>query len=227
LPYPFQSPPVPGKRPDMGQVRVLIADDHTLFRTGLRLILEEVPDITVGAEASTSEEAVDLALGGGFNVVLLDISMPESGGLTALTEIKHAMPSLPVLMLTMYGEAHYAVRCLRAGASGYLTKDEAPEEIERAIRKAISGGKYVSERVAEELAVNIGQNLDAAHARLSNREFEVLRLLTEGMRITEISDILSLSPNTVSTYRSRILAKMGLNTTAELVQYALKNKLVT
>lgn len=209
------------------KIRVLLADDHMLFRKGLRMILEETQDITVAGEAGTGKEALDKALSSYFDVVLLDLSMPERDGLDVLKELKKSKPELPVLVLTMHPEDQYAVRVLRAGASGYLTKKNAPEEVVTAIRKVFSGRKYISPSLGEKLAFEIEAGTEQPlHKTLSDREFEVLRMIAGGKSLTDISKELALSINTVSTYRARILEKMNLKTNADIIHYAIRNKLV-
>lgn len=209
------------------KIRVLLADDHMLFRKGLRMILEETEDIVVAGEAGTGNEVLDKALSSYFDVVLLDISMPEKDGLDVLKELKKSRPELPVLVLTMHPEDQYAVRVIRAGASGYLTKKNAPDEVVTAIRKVFSGRKYISPYLAEKLAVEIETGTEQPlHKALSNREFEVMRMIASGKSLTDIAKGLSLSINTVSTYRGRILEKMNMKTNADIIHYAIRNRLV-
>lgn len=208
-------------------VRILIADDHPIVRRGLKQILAEEPDLTVGGEAQTSQEVLDQVRRGGWDVLILDISMPGRGGLDVLKEIKHQYPKLPVLVLSMHPEDQYAIRALRAGASGYLTKESAPDELVAAIRKIVRGGKYISPTLAERLAAEIeapGGKLP--HERLSDREYQVLLMIASGKTVSQIAQELSLSVKTISTYRARLLEKMGMKTNAELTHYAIENKLV-
>jgi DNA-binding NarL/FixJ family response regulator len=208
-------------------MRVLIADDHPVVRRGLRQILaDEYPSLSVG-EARDAGEALKLAREQDWDVVLLDISMPGRSGLEVLKELKRERPKVPVLILSSYPEEQYAVRVLKAGAAGYMTKESTAEHLIEGIRKAIRGGRYVSPHVAELLAATVGAGGEMApHESLSDREYEVLCLIASGRTVGEVAVELSLSVKTVSTYRARILEKMGMNTNAELTHYALKNGLV-
>ena len=208
-------------------IRVLIADDHPIIRKGLSEILAEAPDVVVSGEAGNGREALRQAGEGTCDLVLLDISMPDKHGLDVLAEMKDRKPALPVLILSMYPEEQYALRALKAGASGYLVKDSAPEELVAAIRKAAAGGVYVSPALAERLAVRLGGTFSGPpHEALSQREFQVLCLIAQGQTVGEIAVALFLSPKTVSTYRRRILTKMDLSNNAELMRYAMENRLV-
>jgi two-component system, NarL family, invasion response regulator UvrY len=208
-------------------IRVLIADDHAIVRQGLKQILAETQDMVVAGEAETSVEAVKLARETEWDVALLDISMPDRSGIDTLKLIKRERPKLPILILSMHPEDHYAVRCLKAGASGYLTKQSAPVQLVRAIRQVASGRKYISPTVAEELANSIGTDLDQpAHAALSDREYQTLRLIATGHSLSEIAAQLSLSAKTVSVYRARLLEKLNLKNNADVAHYAVKNRLV-
>jgi DNA-binding NarL/FixJ family response regulator len=208
-------------------IRVLVADDHALVRRGLRELLSETADIEVAAEAGSAAEALDLVRRERFDVVVLDLSLPGRGGLDLLGEIKAENDGLPVLILTMHPEDQYAVRALKAGASGYLTKESAPELMVEAVRRAAAGGRYVSPSLAEKLARHLGSaGGGEPHEALSDREFQVFRRLAGGRTVSQIADELSLSVKTVSTYRARVLEKMGLSTNAELMQYAFRQKLV-
>jgi two-component system invasion response regulator UvrY len=208
-------------------IRVLIADDHAIVRKGLREIVAETGEIEVVGEASDGHEAVSMALQGDYDVVLLDLSMPGKGGLAALKEIKTERPDLPVLVLSIHPENQYATRMLRAGASGYVTKDTAPEELIRAIRKVHKGGHYVSASLAESLAASLtGEAGRGRHENLSDREFDVMRKLASGKTVTQIAEELFLSIKTVSTYRARVMEKMGFSNNAELTRYAVENDLV-
>jgi len=207
--------------------RVLIADDHAIFRTALRAILESKAGMEVVAEAADSYEAVELARKLRPDVLLLDLSMPGRPGLEAVEEVRRLVPGVRILMLTAHPEDQYALRCLKAGADGYLVKGAAFEQIIEAIRKVHAGGKYLSAELAERIAVNLAQGGDVpTHQDLSNREFEVMRLLGSGKTVSEIAEDLNLSPKTVSTYRTRLLEKLGLKNTAEIVQYALREHIV-
>jgi two-component system invasion response regulator UvrY len=208
-------------------LKILIADDHTIVRKGLVQILADSPDPILVDEASDGEEALAKAFAGDYDLVLLDISMPGKGGLDVLKELKDRKTRLPVLILSMHPEEQYAVRALRSGASGYLTKGSAAEELLSAIRKVLSGGRYVSSSLAEKLAYSLDDNTERPlHAALSNREYQVLRLIGSGKSTTEIADEISLSVKTISTFRTRILRKMRMKNNAELTYYAIHNKLV-
>ena len=208
-------------------IKILIADDHPVVRKGLKEIIEETPGMMVGDEASNGQETIEKVRESDFDIVLLDISMPGRSGLEILKELKSEKPDLSVLILSMHPEEQYAVRVLKAGASGYLTKESAPDELIAAIRKASIGRKYVSSSLAEKLAFYL--EIDAEkplHETLSDREYEVMRMIASGKTPTEIAEKLFLSIKTISTYRSRILEKMGMKSNAELTHYALKNRLV-
>ncbi len=208
-------------------IRVLIADDHPIVRQGLRQILSEISDMAVAGEAVNGQEALDQVRAGGWDVLVLDITMPDRSGLDILRELKHQQPDLPVLVLSIHAEEQFAVRLLKAGASGYLTKENAPDELVKAIRKVVDGGKYISQSLAESLAFSLDVASDGPrHETLSDREFQVLQLVASGKTLTEIAEELSLSAKTVSTYRSRLLEKMNLKTNAEIVRYAIENRLV-
>jgi len=210
--------------------KLLIADDHAIVRKGLLKILTESDAWTSVDEAGNGQEALDRVLKGGYDLVLLDISMPGRGGLDVLKEIKGHFPHLPVLMLSMHPEKEYALRSLRAGASGYVTKDKAAEELVRAIRKVLSGGRYITDSLAEMLAMEVETEDGAGrppHETLSDREYQVLGMIASGKTVSEIARELSLSVKTISTYRSRILEKMRAKNNAELTRYAFKHRLVT
>ena len=210
-----------------GMLKILIADDHAIVREGLKQILSEVPDMVVAGEAASGTEAMDLVRREPWSLVLLDISMPGKSGLDVLKQIKDEYPRLPVLMLSMYPEDQYAVRVMKSGASGYLTKESAPELLVTAIRKVANGGKYISPSLAESLACALNSDLDKPlHQTLSNREFEILRLLASGRTVSQIGEQLALSVKTISTYRARILEKLHMESNAELTHYAVKNHLV-
>lgn len=208
-------------------LKILIADDHSIVREGLKQVLADTQDMAVTDEAGGAEEALKKAIEGDFDVVVLDISMPGRGGLDVLKQIKSQKPKLPVLVLSMYPEEQYALRVLKAGAAGYLTKESAPDELIEAIRKVSKGMKYVSSNLAEEIAFALDADADRPiQETLSDREFQVLCLIASGKTAREIAEELSLSVKTVSTYRSRILEKMRMKSNAELTHYAIKNKLV-
>jgi two-component system invasion response regulator UvrY len=208
-------------------IRVLVADDHAVVRRGLRQILAETQDILVGGEAATAPDVLRLVRDERWDVVVLDINLQGDNGLEILAEIQRDKPELPVLILTVYSEEQYAVRAVRAGAAGFLTKESAPDKLIEAVRKVAGGGRYVTAALAERLASIVAAKHDGApHERLSNREFEILKLIASGKTVSEIARALSLSVKTVSTHRTRILAKMSAKTNAELTHYAVKNKLV-
>jgi DNA-binding NarL/FixJ family response regulator len=208
-------------------IRVLIADDHAVVRQGLKQIFGDTPEIVVAGEATNGQEVLDKVRAETWDVVVLDMSMPDRSGLDILKQLRSERPKLPVLVLSMYSEDQYAMRVLKAGASGYLTKDSAPDELVKAIRKVVSGGRYVSAFLAEKLAFEIGTDSSKLpHEALSDREFQVLRLIAAGESVTEIAAELSLSVKTVSTYRTRLLQKMNLTTNAELIHYAIQNRLI-
>jgi len=208
-------------------MRILIADDHAMFRRGLRETLAEAFPRVIFGEAKTAEETVEFARRHHWDVIVLDISMPGKSGLDILDDVKRLRPRTPVLLLTMHPEQQYARRALKAGAAGYLTKDSVPDELKTAIKKIVAGGRYVSMTLAEKLAVDLRQGADLpAHELLSDREFQVLRMLASGKTVKEMAQELSLSVKTVSTYRSRILEKTGMKTNADLIRYALEAQLV-
>jgi len=208
-------------------IRALIADDHAVVRQGLRQILLETTDMVVTGEAANGPDALECARAGGFDVVVLDITMPGRSGFEVLKELRLEDPALPVLVLSMHSEEQFAVRLLKAGASGYLNKESAPEELVKAIRKVVSGGRYVSPRLAEKLAFEIDSGSDKLlHETLSDREFQVMRMMASGQTVKEIAAELALSVKTISTYRARILDKMNLHTNAELIHYAIQNQLI-
>ena len=208
-------------------ISVLIADDHTVVRQGLKQILSADKQMSVVAEATNGIEVLRALERARVDVLILDVTMPGKNGLDTLKEVKRNYPALPVLVLSMHPEDQFAIRMLRAGASGYITKESAPEELVEALRKVCSGGKYVSPQLAERLAMFIeDDNTRAPHERLSDREFEILRMLALGKTVTEVADELLLSVKTVSTYRSRVLDKMKMATNAELTRYALQSGLI-
>ena len=208
-------------------IKILIADDHAIVREGLKQILSESPDLVVVAEASSGQEVLEKISKNDLDLVVLDIAMPGRGGLDILKEIKTQKPRLPVLMLSMYPEEQYAIRVLKSGASGYLTKESAPSELVMAIRQISQGKKYISPSLAEKLAIDLELSPDKLpHEILSDREYQVMCMIASGKTLKEIADGLSLSIKTISTYRSRILEKMNMKTNAELTHYAIKNNLV-
>ena len=208
-------------------LRILIADDHPVFRKGLKQIINEANDMAVTGEVSDGLEVLSRVRAGCFDVVLLDISLPGINGIDILKQLRIETPGLPVLMLTMHPEEQYAIRALKAGASGYLTKESTPEELVTAIRKVSAGGKYVSSSLAETLANELGRKEEKPpHETLSDREYQIMPLIATGKTVTQIAKELSLSIKTISTYRSRILEKMGMKNNAELTYYAIKNRLI-
>ena len=208
-------------------IRILIADDHTIVREGLKQILAETSDMVVADEARNGQEVLAKVGNKEYDVVLLDISMPGRSGLDILKQLKGERPKLPILILSMYSEEQYAMRALRAGASGYMTKESAPDELIVAIRKVSEGRKYVTPSLAEKLAISLELGEEKApHELLSDREYQVMCMVASGKTIKEIADELSLSVKTISTYRSRILEKLSLKTNAAITHYAVQNKLV-
>lgn len=208
-------------------IKILIADDHAVVRQGLKQIVAFNNEMTIIGEARNGAELLNLLRENPVDVVILDISMPGRNGLETLKDIKRQYPTLPVIILSMYPEDQYAVRVFKSGAAGYMTKESAPEELVKAIEKAYYGGKYISPQVAELLADHVETNtLEIPHKFLSDREFEVFNLLASGKTVGQIADELNLSVKTISTYRTRILEKMGMTTNAELTRYALDFKLL-
>ncbi|MCU1266498.1 MAG: response regulator with a DNA-binding domain [Acidobacteria bacterium] len=208
--------------------KVLIADDHAVVRNGVKKIFEDQPEETSFGEASTALEVLKLVREENWDLVILDISLGGGGnGLDALKEIRQIRPRLRVLILTMHDEEQYARRAFKAGAAGYITKDSSRAELLKAINQVASGARYISKAFAEELVINLERGSDRPpHESLSDREFEVMRLIASGKAVGEIAVLLSLSANTISTYRARILEKMGIRTNAELTHYAIQNHLV-
>jgi two-component system invasion response regulator UvrY len=207
--------------------RILLADDHLVVRQGLKQILEGSLAGAVFADAASGEEAIRHVRTADWDLVILDMSLPDQSGLEVLKEVRRLRPKLPVLVLSMYPEEQFAVRALRAGAAGYLTKKTVAAELLTAVRKVLAGGRYLSQFLAERLAVEIRVDSQRApHETLSDREYQVFRLLALGNTVKQISEELFLSPQTVSTHRSHILDKMGLTTNAELTQYAIYNHLL-
>jgi DNA-binding NarL/FixJ family response regulator len=208
-------------------IRILIADDHPIVRSGLRRIAEEDTGITVAAEASNGADALTAMQKAVVDVVLLDVSMPGAPFMETLRRLREEHPSARVLVLSAHPEDQWALRALRAGASGYLTKDHSSEELVEAVRRVARGQKYVSQTLAEKLAGLVDSaGTQAAHERLSDREFEVLRALGSGMAVKDVANQLKLSAKTVSTYRTRLLAKMGLTSTPDLVRYVVEHDLL-
>ncbi len=211
-----------------GVTHVLVADDHATVREGIRRFLADTPDLVVAQEACTAPEIFKAVAAGDCDVVLLDISLPGREGLDVLKELKQRYPTLPVLMFSVYGEEQYAIRALKTGAAGYVTKNSEPEVLITALRKVAQGGRYVSASLAERLAMEITTDVDKPlHATLANREYQVLLMLGEGKSVKEIASALSLSVKTISTYRTRILHKLHLHTTADLIRYTLSQQLLS
>jgi len=208
-------------------IRILIADDHPVVRQGLKQIVAETSDMVVTDEASNAQEVLDKAWNNDYDVVVLDITMPGRDGLDILKQLKVEKSGLPVLILSIHPEEQYAVRALKAGAAGYLTKGSAPEELTAAIRQVSAGKKYISSSLAEKLALHLENDTDKPiHEKLSDREYQILCKIASGEALKEIAQELFLSEKTISTYRSRILEKMNMKSNAELTYYAIKNGLV-
>ena len=208
-------------------IDILLADDHALFREGLKQILAKHSDLRVADEAGNGDEVLRKVRKRSFDVVLLDISMPGQSGWDVLAELKCEQPDLPVLILSMYPENQYAIRMLKAGASGYISKESVPDELITAIRKVAGGGKHVSPAIAEKLAFEIEKHANRTpHQLLSNREFQVMSMLAAGKTLPEIATALHLSEKTITTYRARIFDKLGVRNNVELTHYAIQNKLV-
>jgi DNA-binding NarL/FixJ family response regulator len=208
-------------------IRVALADDHTIVRRGLKQILETEQDIKVVFEAASGDEAVDFVRSNPVDVVVMDITMPPRNGLEALKDIKKIKPSLPVLILSMHTREQYAVRVLKAGAAGYITKESAPDELVTAIRKADRGGIYINNELAELLAKHVGSPAnEEPHRDLSDRELQVFLAIGRGRSLTEIAHDLNISVKTVSTYRTRIIEKTGLTTNAMITRYSLEHELI-
>jgi DNA-binding NarL/FixJ family response regulator len=207
-------------------IKVIIVDDHPVVRRGLRQIIEDEPDMEVAGEAKNAGEFFSLLRKVNCTLVLLDISLPDKSGFDVLKQLQYELPGLPVLILSVHPEDQYAVRFIKAGASGYLMKEGAPEELVKAIRKVNAGGKYVSASLAEKLVSHLGASDKQPHENLSDREFQILCLIAGGKSLKGIADELCISEKTVSTYRARILEKMKMSTNADLTRYALDHHLV-
>jgi DNA-binding NarL/FixJ family response regulator len=208
-------------------MRILIADDHPILRRGLKDILRRDLEDAVFGEAGNAQQVLSEAQSQDWDLVILDVTMPGRSGLDVLRDLQALRPKLPVLVLSMHPEDQLGKRALKAGASGYMNKESAPEELIKAVRKVLAGGKYVSPALAERLAVDLHEvSGEPLHATLSDREFEILRLIGSGKTTSQIAEMLHLSASTVSTYRTRILEKMNMTTTAEVIKYALRNGLV-
>jgi DNA-binding NarL/FixJ family response regulator len=206
---------------------ILIIDDHEVVRDGVKKIFDEQPGEVSFGEASTRFEALQLARQQDWDLAVLDLSLGDQSGLEVLKELKEIRPRLPVLILSMHSEEQYARRAFKAGASGYITKDSSRTELAKAINKVATGGRYITSALAERLVFDLGRDSDRPpHQDLSDREFEVMRLIASGKTVTQIAELLSLSDKTISTYRARLLEKMTMKTNAELTHYAIRNKLV-
>jgi two-component system, NarL family, invasion response regulator UvrY len=208
------------------KTRVLIADDHALFRAGLRQLIEESGEFVVTGEAAAGDEALQFVKDNEVDIALLDISMPRQGGMDVMKRMRIQRPDLGILIISMYPEDQYAVNMLRAGASGYLNKDATPEAVIQALRTVRSGRKYISPEVAALLAENPDASTGPIHSSLSQREFQIFFKLASGRSVSEVANELFLSVKTVSTYRTRVLEKMGMQNNADLTYYAIKNGLI-
>jgi DNA-binding NarL/FixJ family response regulator len=207
--------------------KILIADDHAIVREGLKQILQDSPNMQVTGEADSGKETLQIARKGNFDLILLDIAMPDYNGLEVLKELRHEGRKIPILMLSMYPEEQYAIRSLKAGANGYLTKESAPDELIVAIRKVLQGGKYISSSLAEKMATYLETESEkSGHELLSDREYQVMLMIASGKTVTDIAEELMLSPKTISTNRSRALQKMGMKNNSEFTYYAIKEGLV-
>jgi len=208
-------------------IRVILADDHAVVRRGLRQILEDERDLSVVAEAATGRAALEAAMRKGWDVLILDVSMPDMTGLEVLEQLRRRRPKLPVLILTVHAEEQYAALALRAGAAGYLTKESAPGELVDAIRAIAAGRRYIGQVLAETVAGSLaGDDRRPPHEKLSPREFRVMCLMARGKTTDEIAKALFISPKTVATYRARMMEKLALHTIAEITRYALERKLL-
>lgn len=208
-------------------IKILVVDDHALIRKGLKQLLEDSPDMKIIGETASGMEAVTLLRTQHYDLMLLDINLPDKHGIELLKQFKSEQPDLKIIILSMYPEDQYGVRALKAGAMGYINKQSASEVLIKAIRHVISGKKYISETLAEQLLNNlIGESQELMHQKLSNREYQTLCLMASGKTLSDISRIMTLSPKTVSVYRSRMLAKMGFTNNAEAIHYAIAHQLV-
>lgn len=214
------------KSPDKN-IKVLIADDHEIIRQGFKKILSETDDLTVVGEANDGNEVIEFIKKTAVDIVVLDFDMPHKNGLDTLIELKVLKPKLPVLILSIFSEEHYGTRFLKAGASGYMGKASASDQLVVAVRKVASGGTYISPALTDKLVAGLNSNSDRApHESLTDREFQVFRMLAEGKKLMDIAEELCLSVNTISTYRSRILEKMEMENNASIIHYAIKNGLI-
>jgi DNA-binding NarL/FixJ family response regulator len=207
--------------------RVLIADDHPIFRQGLKAVLEAQPEVHVVGEADSGNKVLEMTRKRPWDIVVLDIAMPGTGGIEVLRMLKQERPKLPVLILSNHPEDQYAIRAVRAGAAGYITKEKTAQQLVQAVRKILHGGRYISEDLAEHLASYVEAGAPKMlHETLSDREYQVMRMVASGKTLAEIASELHLSPHTVSTYHSRIFDKMRFKSNAELIRYALENRLI-
>jgi two-component system, NarL family, invasion response regulator UvrY len=209
-------------------IEVLVVDDHTLIRKGLKQILDDTSDIRVTGEAETGMQAIRMARDNKYDLILLDITLPDKYGIDVLRQLKLQCPGLPVLILSMHPEEQYALRSIKAGAAGYMNKQSAPSQLVTAIRQVAGGRKYISSELAQQLANDLGKDSqqEVSHKILSNREYQTLCLMASGKSLSEMADIMSLSAKTVSVYRARMLEKMQLKNNAEAVRYAINNHLI-
>ncbi|MCL6495288.1 MAG: response regulator transcription factor [Ignavibacterium sp.] len=209
------------------KIKILIADDHAIVREGLKQVVAEEKDMIVAGEAENAETIMNLLEKEKWSIVILDINMPGRNGLEILKDIKQLYPDLPVLILSMFSEEQYGIRAIKAGASGYLKKVSAPDELVKAIRKIVNGGKYITETLADKLADTLGQiKNELPHEKLSDREFEIMCSIAQGKSAEEIADELAISINTFYTYRNRILEKLSMKSNVEITQYVIRNKLI-
>lgn len=207
-------------------IKVIIVDDHPVVRRGLKQIIEDEPDMEVAGEAKNAGECISLVRKTDCTLVLLDITLPDGNGFDVLKQLKYEHPNLPILILSVHPEDQYGLRFIKAGASGYLMKEGAPEELVKAIRKVNAGGKYVSASLAEKLVSHLDASDKPPHENLSDREFQILCMIAQGKSLKNIADELCIGEKTVSTYRSRIMEKMKIGTNSGLTRYALENKLI-
>jgi len=208
-------------------IKILVVDDHALIRKGIKQLLEDNHDVQVAGEAESGIQAINMMRKNHFDLVLLDIALPDKHGMDVLKQLKSEQPDIKIIVLSMYPEDQYGARTLKAGAMGYINKQSAPEKLVGAIRHVISGKKYISETLAEQLLNNlIGESQELLHQSLSNREYQTLCLMSSGKSLTEISEIMLISPKTVSVYRARMLEKMGFRNNAEAIHYAIAHHLV-
>lgn len=208
-------------------INILVVDDHALIRKGLKQLLEDSPDLKITGEAATGIQAINMVRAQHFDLMLLDINLPDKHGIEILKQFKNEQPDLKIIVLSMYPEDQYGVRALKAGAMGYINKQSASDVLLNATRQVLSGKKYISETLAEQLLNNlIGESQDLMHQSLSNREYQTLCLMASGKSLSDISEIMNLSPKTVSVYRGRMLAKMGFTNNAEAIHYAITHHLV-